>query len=1826
MSTSHFQPKIATRFIGSVAYRLLKEKIISDQSGGAPEGNLILSRLEKEVVAALLLAAEADDDRPSTLRFCLNRVEMKDFGLNNQHLTDVNAVEVRGWPTCGSFFVSSEFEHETQSSGSTASLDAQDLEDRTNAKVWVEAFKELSPKILNEKAFGSPEQEGQAEALVQALYGLYRVSLSVAALYLWKVFKDARNDSLQNAAGRNLPILSVPRFDKLFDKVITTQPSSWAKKLESHWRTDNYLRKRDERSNLLETQDLEGALQKFEEDGKIHDESFRKAFLDYAHSKPERTSASTHLFSEYDWSTISAILNRRKKKISQKLGQATKRVFEAEGLELEASDEDMLNRLDMRRKLVEPDEIHEFFEQHRPTLEQDSAVYRRWEKEIYDKEISCDDLWQGIIECLEQSHGGTEHKGKPLSILLIGHKQHKANQFKAMNLRACKFFEHQYKQLEFFLPDMVFFKDTLAPIFSNKVRPHIEKEKMTSSSKAANTLEFTVRIEAREDETYETVSEHKLLWRFRLSSVYSEYLGDLERLARNDSGSALIRCLADRDAAGAKGVPAPISLAETAGFQSGAGGKGSFVPAKSKGKLYSLSLEWKKEVHESAQQGLEKKWLAETKEIFDQFDTEYTSSIRSLVESELSPIEGERVAELFGNLLKRIALLPNESLRRRLLKPILQIGVVQVPASLGEGSATIICPWHPLRLQATCARREQLKRIIKALLSPKRGEFSDETGNLFFSDAAQLVSYPLLPEISISWEGANEQKPVEHIVSQSLGGYSLHEYPFSKSKKKNTLHDDPKKAAAVIRSLVEEYLRLQPHEQDNLSVALYNSDSNALPLAVVEEINRLNQNRKKTVRDNGDSDEITCQVVMTHQDTNRLRDAYKTLISRTSDPDEILGTEVTGEFLSRVRINIVAAANIPSPGNSKPIDIVLCKDVVSRLAKPDWHRIPRAVLSAESIMPHQWGRREPVASASDVSRLYLTCPAQTSAGWDYLLAVASLFKNEAADTWQNGQCHILARKIDFTEEDLGNIFTDTHRIGAWVANYDELLDRRLLEEQGVRVIRYEQNATHGRNLVISSTDSNAFLEASLREKVADILDVTAANLLVMPIVQKMMTDANQLSGGLVLKAARRLRNTNELIGCVLSKFILEQQIAGDGIGNAWCMLDDYARWLGKRPETGVADILSLTPVLDAHGNRHLEVLVSEAKFIDYAALADSKRKSERQLVDTVMQLHRSTDPSLATLDSALILARLSELLANNLRSRKFLGAEEWKAAIREGNCSIRVRGYSHVFCHGPKSHLSQRHEFTMCPRANETESYQEVFNHQSLAQLLRIYAGAAEEAPVKVHQLRLQGNAAPKEIEGVMPAAGQAPKAEPASLTPQEVPADESSSEDLSSMVIITADPEPQELSSSAQADLSSSKKVRIAESTLSDNESTISNKQPDHGLVREFLSSKAAVLEKSSSEVMIWAKEMAEKTRSAFISRGMPFHLDCDPILSPNSLIFKVKGSSDVTESIIHKYRSEILTTDGVDILSVVGEVGRISVAIRRSPRAILRSTEIFLRYLSEIDEGLAVAHDIPVAVREDDNSLVYLKPFEQPHSLVAGATGSGKSVLLRNMVAAICLAQRPDEVQVTLIDAKGGLDFNCLYSLPHVLDHEGRKLVDDPIVALELLQQLNDEMDERYMLFKKHVVDNLKSYRKKTGNRLPIRWLIFDEFGIWVQDDDFRKAIEPLINTLAKKARAAGIFLVLADQRPDNRDFPMQTRSNLANRLALKVADKGTSKIALEEEGAENLLKHGHMMAKTADYSYPVYCQVPFIDTEEMTELSEIINAQFIDEMSIVEPPIKI
>jgi DNA segregation ATPase FtsK/SpoIIIE, S-DNA-T family len=123
-----------------------------------------------------------------------------------------------------------------------------------------------------------------------------------------------------------------------------------------------------------------------------------------------------------------------------------------------------------------------------------------------------------------------------------------------------------------------------------------------------------------------------------------------------------------------------------------------------------------------------------------------------------------------------------------------------------------------------------------------------------------------------------------------------------------------------------------------------------------------------------------------------------------------------------------------------------------------------------------------------------------------------------------------------------------------------------------------------------------------------------------------------------------------------------------------------------------------------------------------------------------------------------------------------------------------------------------------------------------------------------------------------------------------------------------------------------------------------------------------------------------------------------------------------------------------------------------------------------------------------------------------------------------------------------------------------------------------------------------------------LPVIWVVHDEFAEWMMVDDYKEAVTNIVGRLGVKARAAGIHLVFAAQRPDANVMPMQLRSNLGNRLILRVDSVGTSEIALGEEGAECLLGHGHLLARLEGTPTLVYAQVPLADADFV---ERVVNA---------------
>src|SRR5262249_42081675 len=152
---------------------------------------------------------------------------------------------------------------------------------------------------------------------------------------------------------------------------------------------------------------------------------------------------------------------------------------------------------------------------------------------------------------------------------------------------------------------------------------------------------------------------------------------------------------------------------------------------------------------------------------------------------------------------------------------ITRVGLAQIPRSGRRPPMAVICPWHPLRMEAIAARHQQVLGLVEQLLGKDRPPFSDGTsGALFFREVEQLLSHPLYPEMAVVWEGT---QAMPRIVTQALAGYTLHQPPEpSGDAAMPSLDDDSRPAAATIEHEMVEYLRLQPHERDNFSILLYN--------------------------------------------------------------------------------------------------------------------------------------------------------------------------------------------------------------------------------------------------------------------------------------------------------------------------------------------------------------------------------------------------------------------------------------------------------------------------------------------------------------------------------------------------------------------------------------------------------------------------------------------------------------------------------------------------------------------------------------------------------------------------------------------------------------------------------------------------------------------------------------------------------------------------------------------------------------------------------------------------------------------------------------------
>lgn len=254
-----------------------------------------------------------------------------------------------------------------------------------------------------------------------------------------------------------------------------------------------------------------------------------------------------------------------------------------------------------------------------------------------------------------------------------------------------------------------------------------------------------------------------------------------------------------------------------------------------------------------------------------------------------------------------------------------------------------------------------------------------------------------------------------------------------------------------------------------------------------------------------------------------------------------------------------------------------------------------------------------------------------------------------------------------------------------------------------------------------------------------------------------------------------------------------------------------------------------------------------------------------------------------------------------------------------------------------------------------------------------------------------------------------------------------------------------------------------------------------------------------------------------------------------------------------------------------------------------------------------------------------------KMPHLLVAGATRTGKSVTLQNLLISLLYKNSPYDLKLIILDPKR-VEFSAYNNLPHLYT----PIIKEPKGAIKALNWAIQEMERRYEILAENGQVNVTDYNKKVlfpalekarkknkegtevsglPPKMPYIIIIFDEYNDFMLS--YPKEINPLITALTQKGRAAGVHLILATQRPDVKVITGTIKANIPARIALKTTSQIDSRTILDSSGAEDLLGNGDMLYMASDNPRLVRLQAPFVSTEEIRAVVSHIkqaNLEFI------------
>ena len=333
-----------------------------------------------------------------------------------------------------------------------------------------------------------------------------------------------------------------------------------------------------------------------------------------------------------------------------------------------------------------------------------------------------------------------------------------------------------------------------------------------------------------------------------------------------------------------------------------------------------------------------------------------------------------------------------------------------------------------------------------------------------------------------------------------------------------------------------------------------------------------------------------------------------------------------------------------------------------------------------------------------------------------------------------------------------------------------------------------------------------------------------------------------------------------------------------------------------------------------------------------------------------------------------------------------------------------------------------------------------------------------------------------------------------------------------------------------------------------------------------------------------------------------------CDITSGPAVTRYELEPSAGVKISRITGLADDIalrLATTGVRIEAPIPNKAAVGIEVPNKARRV-----VGLRSLLDTPEFRGAKGKLSVALGQDiEGHIVLADLAKMPHLLIAGTTGSGKSVCTNSMIQSVLFRATPDEVKMILIDPKK-VEFDIYNGIPHLLV----PVVTDPRKAAGALSWAVNEMLKRYQMFADTKVRDIGGYnelarRKGEFKPLPLILIVIDELADLMMAA--ANEVEDSICRLAQMARAAGMHMVIATQRPSVDVITGLIKANIPSRLALTVASAVDSRTILDAGGAEKLLGYGDMLFMPVGQSKPLRVQGCFVTNQEIERVIDFVKS---------------